>query len=176
MSDQFIDEHRGAHRVGKMAELLGGSRSGYYAWKDRSESARSRDDEALVARIRAIQERVKFRYGSPRVARELAREGLRVGHNRVARLMAKHGLGANPRKKHRVTTDSQHDLVVAENLLARQFAAARPNQVWVSDISYLPTGEGWLYLAVGNRPVRPQGGRLGAGHLAGRRAGDPERS
>jgi putative transposase len=148
MKYRFIDRHRATHRVEKMARLLGVSRSGYYAWKGRIESARHRQEQALVERIREIQKRVKDRYGSPRIARELAREGIRVGHNRVARLMAAHGLGAKPRKKHRVTTDSKHDLAVAENLLARQFEVSRANEAWVSDISYLPTGEGWLYLAV----------------------------
>ncbi len=149
MRYRFIDEHRASHRVEKMAEILGVSRSGYYAWRGRPESARSCQEKALVERIRAIQKRVKFRYGSPRVARELARGGMPVGHNRVARLMAAHGLGAKPRRKHRVTTtDSKHDLALSENLLARQFAVERPNQAWVSDITYIPTGEGWLYLAV----------------------------
>jgi transposase InsO family protein len=148
MKYRFIGEHRDSHSVEKMAEVLGVSRSGYYAWRKRPESARSLQEQALVERIREIQKRVKYRYGSPRMARELAREGIPVGHNRLARLMAKHGLGAKPHKKHRVTTDSKHDLELAENLLARQFEVTRPNQVWVSDITYIPTGEGWLYLAV----------------------------
>ncbi len=149
MKYRFIERHRETHSVGKMAAVLGVSRCGYYAWRRRAESARSRAEKSLVERIREIQKRVKDRYGSPRMARELARQGIRVGHNRVARLMAAHGLGAKPRKKHRVvTTDSKHELAVAGNLLARQFAVGRANETWVSDITYIPTGEGWLYLAV----------------------------
>lgn len=148
MKYRFIDTHRGTHRVEKMARLLGVSRGGYYAWKKRPESARRRQEKDLLERIRETQRRVKYRYGSPRMTRELARGGFSVGHNRVARLMAKHNLGAKPRKKHRVTTDSKHGLAVAENLLARQFAVSGPDQAWVSDLTYLPTGEGWLYLAV----------------------------
>lgn len=148
MKFRFIDEQRDSHSVEKMAEVLGVSRGGYYAWKDRPESARRLQEEALVEQIREIQEQVKHCYGSPRMTRELARRGHPVGHNRVARLMAKHGLGARPRKKHRVTTNSAHDLAVAENLLARHFEVDRPNAVWAGDISYVATGEGWLYLAV----------------------------
>ncbi len=149
MKYRFIAEHRGPHSVEKVADILGVSRGRYYAWKKRPESARRRGEKELVARIREIQKRVKGCYGSPHMTRELAHRGLRVGHNRVARLMAAHGLGAKPRRKHRVvTTDSKHGLAVAENLLARQFAVSRPNEVWVSDLTYLPIGEGWLYLAV----------------------------
>lgn len=148
MKYRFIEKHRDAHSVEKMAELLHVSRSGYYAWKSRPESARSAQEKALLEQIRAIQERMKYRYGSPRITRELSREGQPVGHNRVARLLATHKLGARLRKKVRVTTKSDHDLAVAENLLQRQFRVKRPNQVWVSDISYVPTEEGWLYLAV----------------------------
>ena len=148
MKYRFIETHRATHRVEKMAALLGVSRSGYYAWKKRPESLRKGQEKALVERIRAIQARVKDRYGSPRITGELARAGQPVGHNRVARLLAAHALGAKPRKRYRVTTKSGHDLAVAENLLERQFAVQQPNRVWVSDLTYLPTGEGWRSLAV----------------------------
>jgi transposase InsO family protein len=102
----------------------------------------------LVEQVRQIQGEVQHRYGSPRLTEELARRGLRVGHNRVARVIAKHGLGAIRKKPFRVTTKSAKGQWVAENLLARQFTVSNPNQVWVSDITYVATAEGWLYLAI----------------------------
>ena len=148
MRYRFIETHRETHCVGKMARLLGVSRSGYYAWKKRPESRRVSQQKELVERIREVQKRVKYRYGSPRITEELARSGQPVGHNRVARLLAVHNLGAKPQKRYRVTTKSDHALAVAENLLDRRFNVGQPNRVWVSDITYIPTGEGWLYLAV----------------------------
>lgn len=142
----FIEEHREAHSVVKMAGILGVSRGGYYAWRGRAPSERSRQQERLVGQIEAIQEEVSYRYGSPRITRELRRRGVRVGDNRVARLMGLHGLGARGRKRFRSTTDSRHGLPVAENLLNRDFEVVKANRVWVSDITYIPTAEGWLYL------------------------------
>ena len=144
----FIFDHREAHRVGKMAALLGVTRSGYYAWAYRGEGSRRRADRELLEQIRQIQQEVKRRYGSPRVTRELARGGRRVGHNRVARLMRENDMGARPKRRFRVTTKSDEALEVAENTLNREFKVAAPDQVWVSDITYIATAEGWLYLCV----------------------------
>ncbi len=142
----FIEQHREAHSVAKMARMLGVTCGGYYAWRSRVPSERTRQEQQLLEKIKAIQKEVKDRYGSPRVHRELRRRGIRVGHNRVARLMRLNGLGARRRKRYRSTTDSGHTLPVAENLVNRGFEVAAANQVWVSDLTYIPTAEGWLYL------------------------------
>jgi putative transposase len=142
----FIERHREAHSVAKVAKVLGVSRGGYYAWRLRSRSQRARGSEQLVKRIEEIQGEVKYRYGSPRMTHELRRRGVRVGHNRVAALMRQEGLGARCKRRFRSTTDSKHSLPVAENLLNRDFQVGEANRIWLSDISYIPTAEGWLYL------------------------------
>ena len=148
MKFSFIEEHREAHSVERMAEVLGVSRSGYQAWRSRPRSERARVNEGLVEEIRAIQSTSGYTYGSPRVTEALHRGGYRVGHNRVARLMRENGLGVRRKSRYRSTTDSKHSLPVAENLLQRCFEVPETNQAWVSDLSYLPTAEGWLYLCV----------------------------
>jgi len=136
-------------------EALGVSASGYFEHQRRRRSDQpSRpgggrlSDEALLAHIRAIHAEVKGEYGWPRVWKELLTRGLRVGKDRVQRLMQLHGIKARSKRKFVVTTDSRHDLPVAANLLARDFAPAAPDQVWSSDITYIATDEGRLYLAV----------------------------
>ena len=146
MKFSFIEGQRGSHSVEMMAGLMSVSRSGYYCWRSRAPSKRFRREERLLDQIKEIQEGVRYRYGSPRVAVELERRGYRVGRNRVARLMSLHGLGARRRKRYRSTTDSTHGFLVAENLLNRGFDVLKPNGVWASDITYIPTAEGWLYL------------------------------
>ena len=131
-----MKEQESSHSVGMMAKMFSISRSGYYAWKARPESRRYREDTELEGRIRAIQTGVKNRYGSPRMTRELRRDGFTVGHNRVARLMRNAGLSAKPKRKYRVTTQSGHSHPPAENLLGRNFAVTESNRVWVSDITY----------------------------------------
>ena len=148
MKYRFISAQRSAHRVEMMAKVLGVTRSGYYAWENSGPSAHEVQDTELVASIDAIQKKKKHRYGSPRMTRELRRSGWQVGHNRVARLMREKGLGARPKKAFRVTTKSNHGLAVAPNLLGRHFAVPAANKVWVSDISYIATAEGWLYVCV----------------------------
>lgn len=142
----FIEQHRGSHSVGKMARMLRVSRSGYYAWRSRAACKRAVEQQELVGQINTIQEEVKYRYGSPRVTVELRRRGFVVGENRVARLMSLQGLGARLKKRFRSTTDSSHSLSVAENLLNRGFEVGKANEAWVSDITYIPTAEGWMYL------------------------------
>ena len=142
MKFRFIEEHRGAHSVVKMARLLGVTRGGYYAWRSRTPSRRSVEGQRIVEEIKRIQAEVKDRYSSPRVHRELRTLGIGAGHNRVARLMRQEGLGAKRRKRYRSTTDSAHALPVAENLLNRGFEVPAANQVWVSDLTYIPTAEG----------------------------------
>jgi transposase InsO family protein len=148
MKYRFMADHRREHRVEKMAANLGVTRSGFYAWARRGKSPRRVRDERLQELIKEIQQEAKYRYGSPRVTKELGRKGHRVGHNRVARLMREGQLGARPRKGYRVTTKSNHSHPVAENLLARNFSVSAANRVWVSDITYIATAEGWMYLCV----------------------------
>lgn len=145
---RFMDAHRGRWAVGKMAKALGVSSSGYYSWKRRGPSIRKLSDKVLAAKISEIQRRHRRRYGSPRVHQELAAMGTRVGRKRVARLMRQNGLSCMPRRRFQVTTDSRHHEPVAENILDRRFTVAEPDTVWVSDITYLPTRDGWLYLCV----------------------------
>jgi transposase InsO family protein len=105
-------------------------------------------DKALLANIKAIHAQVKGEYGWPRMGKERLAQGVRVGKERVRKLMAQHGIRARHQRKYIATTNSNHDLPVAPNLLARNFTATAPDQVWTSDITYLATAEGWVYLAV----------------------------
>ena len=148
MKYRFIGEHQESHSVGKMAELLNVSRSGYYAWQAAPQSAQVRRDRELTEQIGQIQKEVRHVYGSPRMTRELARRRERVGHNHVARLMREGDLAARPRKRFRVTTRSRKGDQVADNVLDRRFQVAAPDRVWVSDITYVATAEGWLYVCV----------------------------
>ena len=147
MKYRFIDEQRGIHRVERMAEVLGVSRAGYYAWLRRPESERDGANTDLAERIRQIQDRVKYRYGAPRITAQLARDGSRVGHNRVAQVMRDNKLQARPQRRYRSTTKASESAVPAENVLGRGFVVSTTNTVWVSDITYIATAEGWLYLA-----------------------------
>lgn len=131
-----------------MCQVLGVSRSGFYAWARRAESARARADRELVDAIRDIHHKSRRTYGSPRIHAELRRRGKKCGRKRVARLMRENGIRAKTQRRFRVrTTDSNHSLPVAPNLIERDFTADAPDHLWVSDITYIPTGEGWLYLA-----------------------------
>jgi len=131
-----------------MVECLEVSRSGYYNWLNRSKSQRDVDDEYFKSRIRHYFDKSEQTYGVERIYRDLKAEGLKIGKSRVSRLMKEMGLVAVARKKFKVTTDSNHNKEVAPNLLAQDFSADYPDQVWVGDISYIWTQEGWLYLAV----------------------------
>ena len=131
-----------------MCKLLEVSRSGFYAWLDREESDRAQENRLLLKEIRQIHKESRGTYGSPRVHAELVRRKRDVGINRVARLMAKNRIRSKVRRRYRVkTTDSGHDMPVAENLLEGRAPTTAPDQVWVADITYVPTAEGWLYLA-----------------------------
>jgi putative transposase len=148
MKFQFIRDHREDFPVRLMCRVLDVSSSGFYDWLERPESPRAVENRALVAKIQAIHGDSRRTYGSPRVHASLQDAGYRIGRHRVARLMRDHGIRAKTKRKFRVTTDSRHDHPVAPNRLDRQFAVAAPNTAWVADISYIPTREGWLYLAV----------------------------
>ncbi len=122
--------------------------SGYYAWRKREPSERQKQNQTLLGHIRTFFERSKQTYGSPRILRDLKEAGFACGKHRVARLMRAAGLRAVVAARFRVTTDSKHALPVAENRLNRDFTAGAANRKWASDITYLRTGRGWLYLAV----------------------------
>ena len=132
----------------EMCRVLEVSRSGYYRWLKRKPSQRDIDNQRLNAEIREIYDGSKGRYGSPKITQELQDRGYRVSKNRVARRMRDAGLRSKVRRKYRVTTDSKHHFPVAPNLLERNFTAEAPDKVWVSDITYLATRSGWLYLTV----------------------------
>jgi len=134
--------------VGRRCLLLGVSRSGYYAWRTRTPSRRARADVGLLGAIRRIHAAADRCYGSPRVYRELRAEGVACGRHRVARLMRTAGIRGKQRRRVRRTTDSRHPFAIAPNRLARDFTATAPNQVWMGDVTYIPTGAGWSYLAV----------------------------
>ena len=147
-----IARHRGEYALQLMCRILGVSDSGFYAWRKRPPCERAIADELLMARVRIAHEASNGSYGAPRVHRDLRDTGLHVGKKRVARLMRAEGLMARPPQRSGVrTTDSSHAHAIAPNLLARRFDAngvAALDRVWVSDLTYVPTGAGWLYLAV----------------------------
>lgn len=131
-----------------MCRVLNLTRSGYYAWCKRNSSPRARENQILSEQIVEIFEASRGTYGSPRMHEALLERGFEVGLNRVARLMAELGLRACPKRKFKTTTDSEHSFPISDNLLNREFKTTEPDRVWVADMTYIWTGEGWLYLAV----------------------------
>lgn len=148
MKFAFIRVEKAAFPVSLLCRTLGVSRTGFYAWRARPQAPHTAADERLGLEIAAIHAESRQRYGSPRIHAELGDRGCRTSRKRVARLMRDRGLAARRRRRFRVTTDSRHPFPVAPNVLARQFERAAPDRAWVTDITYIPTGEGWLYLAV----------------------------
>jgi len=140
--------YRGTVVLRRRCELLHISRSAFYAWCRRPPSRQAQANMWLVREMERIHREVDRTYGSPRMRDELVASGLACGRNRVARLMRQHGIQAKHARRYRPTTDSGHADPVAPNLLARQFTVAAPNRVWASDVTYIWTREGWLYLAV----------------------------
>jgi putative transposase len=145
-----IEANQTMFPVKMMCRVLGVSRAGFYAARSRASSERARENERLRLEIRAVYRQSKRRYGSPRVHDALQAKQIRCGENRVARLMRLDGLRSKKRRRFRVTTNSDHALPTAPNLLEREFDVGthEPDQVWVADMTYIPTREGWLYLAV----------------------------
>ena len=131
-----------------MSKVLEVSRSGYYAWLKRPYSKRRKDNSYLSERIRSIFEQKKQVYGCLRITAELREEGFSCSKNRVARLMRKQGLSARARKRFKITTNSKHNLPVASNLVEMKFNPEQKNSLWTTDITYIWTREGWLYLSV----------------------------
>lgn len=150
MKYAWIEKNRGRYSTLLMCELLSVSRSGLYAARGREPSIRACGDTQLLARIRASQKKHRGRYGRRRMAPEVSDSvGFPVNQKRVGRLMREHGLQSHKRRRFRVvTTDSKHDHPIAPNVLERNFEATAPNQKWLADMTYVPTDEGWLYLAL----------------------------
>lgn len=134
-------------RVEKMCQVLEVSRSGYYAWIKRPKSNRKKLNEELVERIKKIFNQSRQTYGSPRITHVLKNQGISCSKNRVARLMKENNIRPKTKRKFKATTNSKHNYPVADNILNRNFNPTEPNQAWVADITYIPTDEGWLYLA-----------------------------
>jgi len=149
MKYQFISDNRSIHKVKKMCQVLLVSTSGYYRWEKSPISHRELENESIKKDILSVYEKRKGRVGSPMITPEL-REGNwpSISENRVARLMKAMGLKCKMVKRFKVTTDSNHSEPVAENLLNRNFTVSEPNKVWVTDITYVKVGAGWLYLTV----------------------------
>lgn len=148
MKFAYIAEQQGEYPVRTLCQVLEVSRSGYYAWQRRGDSARARADQELAGEIERIHDDSGKRYGSPRVWQVLRKSGRRHSRKRVARLMVKRGLFARKRRRFVPTTRADPAHLPADNLLARDFHAAAPNRKWVSDIKHIPTQQGDLYLAV----------------------------
>lgn len=144
----LIDAEKAHYPVDVLCAVLEVSRSGYYAWKRRPAPARAKADEQLGVEIVAAHRRSRGTYGSPRVHADLRAKGLRVGKKRVERLMREKGIAAQRKRRFRRTTDSNHQSPIAPNVLERDFTQEAPNQAWVTDVTYIFTAEGWLYLAV----------------------------
>ena len=148
MRFRFIEDRRADYPVTIMCDVLGVSPAGYYAWRSRAESRRSAANRELVDDIKRVHRDTSGRYGSPRIHAELKAQGRGVSRGRIERLMRHHGIRAIMARPRRVrTTDSRHDFPIAPNLLDRNFTATAPNRIWLADITYVETDQGWLYLA-----------------------------
>ncbi len=144
----MIDKLRHQHPVTNLCALLGVAKSGYQHWRAGPHvSVRQQEEVRLVVAIKAAHQRGRGTYGPKKIRTELAEQGMPASLNRIRRLRTLHGVRCTHKKKFRVTTDSKHHLPIAPNLLDRQFDCSAPNQVWVADITYIPTDESWLYLA-----------------------------
>ena len=142
-----IHELRQAYSIAALCRFLGVSESGYHAWRKRPPSLRAQANARLELEIKVAHERTRQTYGPERLQAELADHGIHAGIHRIKRIRRALGLRCRQKRKFKATTDSRHNLPVAPNLLDRQFAVAAPNKAWVTDITYIATDEGWLYLA-----------------------------
>lgn len=148
MKYAFIQSNQDQHSAQLLCDVLDVSSSGYYDWRSRQASQREQDNHALLAKIRVIHQQSRERYGSPRIHKELQDDGVRVAKGRVERLMRVNGIQAKRSRRHRRTYVHREPVSVASNILNRAFTARRPNHKWVSDITFIPTRQGYLYLAV----------------------------
>jgi len=145
---QFIKERQQQFSLTALCRVMAVCRGGFYAWRKREKSARQQQNESLTEQIQAVHEESDQTYGSPRIFAELQEAGVACSEKRIARLMRLHGIRALLPQRFVVTTDSNHDMPVAQNLLDRMFGAERPDTRWSADITYIWTRQGWLYLAV----------------------------
>lgn len=148
MKYAFIRDQAETYPVSRLCQVLEVSASGYYAWRNRSESRRAKQNRALLSKITVFHRASRDIYGSPRIHRDLVEAGENVSVNRVARLMRYHGIQSRMAGKFVITTDSKNTLQPAPDRLQRQFKVAKPDNAWVSDTTFIPTRQGWLYLAV----------------------------
>lgn len=143
----FIESHRDELPIRLMCEVLDVSRPGYYDWRNRDPSHHEQTNKVLLEEIKRIFKDSRETYPSPRIHRTLHDQGYMVGRNRVAKIMRENGIRAVRPRRQKRTTDSNHAFPIAENILGRHFEAPAPNKVWLTDITYIETGEGWLFLA-----------------------------
>jgi putative transposase len=149
MKFRLIEDQREMFPVRVLCDVIGVSAAGYYVWRSRPESSRKAANRVLLSEIRRLHLAHRGRYGAPRIHAALRGLGHTASRGRVERLMHHHGIRAITARRFRAcTTDSRHDWPIAPNRLGQRFAAERPNQIWLADVSYVPTGQGWLYLAV----------------------------
>lgn len=147
MKYAFIDTHRDGYSISRLCRVFGVSRSGYCQWRNRPPSARAQANAVLDAEVAAIHQTSHRSYGRPRILAQLRLQGKHIGSERVRRSLQRQGLRPVYKRPYRVTTDSNHRLPVAPNMLQRRFDGWSANQAWLSDITFIPTAEGWLYLA-----------------------------
>jgi putative transposase len=148
MKYQFIHDHQDQFHLKRLCRVLSVSRSGYYSWLTSKPGKWAQENAELLKEIMIIHQQRRQTYGSPRVSRELHKRGYSCSRARVARLMAKNNIYAKTKRKFKVTTNSEHNYQVSPDLLKQDFSADDPNEVWVSDITYIRTMAGWLYLTV----------------------------
>lgn len=148
MKYAFIRAHSKQYKVNRMCRALDVSESGYYGWRERPESARSRQNRTVIAQIKQHHKKSRYTYGSPRIHRDLLDSGVDIGVNKVARLMKDNGIQSKMARKFVITTDSKNTKVAAQNLLNQRFHVKDRNQAWVSDTTFIPSRKGWMYLAV----------------------------
>jgi len=144
----FILHHKNEFPVVIQCRAFKVKPSGYYAWIKRPPSLRDRENGRLLLELKAIYEKSRRVYGSPRIHHELRKQGFHVSRPRIARLMRKNGIHSITKRKFKVTTNSRHNKPISPNLLNRNFSVSAPNRIWTSDITYLRTAEGWLYLTI----------------------------
>lgn len=144
----FIRAHQDQFSVSRMCSVLKVSRNGYYGWKDRPESKRSRENRTVLSQIREVHTQSREAYGGLKTWRELRAKGFKWGRHRIARLRREAGIEARRKRRFRITTQSRAGVLAANNRLKQRFKAKAVDRVWVGDITFIPTAEGWLYLAV----------------------------
>ena len=143
-----MKDNNKSYSIERMAKVFGLSKSGYYSWIKRPESKSSIENKKLLKVIKEIHENSKKRYGSPKIYKALLKKGIKCGRNRLIRIMRENNIKSITKKKFKITTNSKHNNPVYNNILNRQFEVKEPNKVWGSDITYIYTNEGWLYLCV----------------------------